>query len=616
MRADAVQVEQFESGTAPVTPDPTSAAAEFKGVRVPPSPFLTEQRIERINAGRYESEEIAGALSVVRPGDRVLELGAGLGLVGAVTARNAGPEAVLSFEANPELIPHTLALYAENGLAGTIELRNAVLVSAPDRPDTVRFHLHNSFLGSSVVGAPDRARRVLDVPTEDFNAVIESFRPTVLIMDIEGAEQGLLQHADLYGIRAVVIEFHPQHYGKAGMQACKSLLRRAGFVKSEGPSTRLVWTCTRSQARADTRTGSPATPPDPAGGWSETIRTLPRAIVQAPQQDGRRGPSGVVDGSGADVPEAAVWHGAKRSNQPFPVPDPVAEEIPGTWLWGGTLWSYFAHFIVESSGRLWALDHLDTPPDGILFIHRRQSQETGLSRFQSAFFSALGIDLPVRVVEDSARVEQLIVPGQGFGLGEISAGTERFRAFIHDSFGRDVAPEGGDRLYISRSRLGANRGRLLGEARIEEALAAQGYEIFHPQLHDMPTQIARYKAAKQVVASEGSALHLFAFVGRPDQQVALIPRRRSRATTHIVRHLESFTGASPTVLNVLRNVWQPTRSKRKRLSAGEPDLPLLQAKLRAAGFIGDGPDWPALTPREIRQAIGKNHTATGTTLTD
>ena len=595
-----------------MTPDPTSHAAECKGVVVPHSPFLTGTRIERINAARYEGEEIAGALSVVRPGDRVLELGAGLGLVGAVTAKNADPEAVLSFEANPELIPHTRALYRANGLDGLIELRNAVLLSAPDRPETLSFHIHNSFLGSSLVDAPGRKTRVVEVPTEDFRAVMDAFRPTVLIMDIEGAEIDLLRHADLGGIRAVVIEFHPGVYGKDGMQACKTILRRAGFDKVEGPSTRLVWTCTRPE----TRTGRPASPPSPAGGWSEQIRTLPGAVVQAPQGHRKYSPSGVIDATGADIPEAAVWHGRHRSNEPFEPPAEPAEEIPGTWLWGGTLWSYFAHFIVESSGRLWALDHLETPPDGILYIHRRESQDAGLNRFQSAFFAALGINLPVRVVEDSARVETLLVPGQGFGLGEISAGTQSFRDFVHARFGRDVAPEGGERLYISRSRLGTNRGKLLGEERIEQELAAQGYEIFHPQHHDMATQIARYKAAKQVVASEGSALHLFAFTGRSDQSVALIPRRRSPATAHIIRHLESFTGRTPTVINALREVWQPTSSKRKRLAAGEPDLPLLQARLRAAGFIGDGPTWVPLTEDDIRTALGPNHRPTGETLLD
>lgn len=588
----------------------TEFAAQCKGVRVPPSPYLTETRIARINAARYEGDEIAGALTVVRSGDRVLELGAGLGLVGAVTAKNAAPEAVLSFEANPELIPHIRALHRENGLDTLIELRNAVLVSAPDRPDTMTFHLHNSFLGSSLIDSPPRNTRAVEVPTADFRTVMETFRPDVLIMDIEGGELALLKHADLAGIRAVVIEFHPSLYGKEGMQACKGILRRAGFKKLDGPSSRLVWTCTRPETRARPR----PTPPDPRGGWSTTIRTLSNAVVQAPLTPQKYTPSGVTDAHGADVPEAAVWHGKRRTNEPFPAPDPVAQEIPGTWLWGGTLWSYFAHFIVESSGRLWALDHLGRPPDGILYIPRRDSQGTELNRFQEAFFHALGIDLPVRMVADSARVERLVVPGQGFGLGQISAGTPGFRAFMHARFGRDVKPEGGEKLYISRSALGPNRGKLLGEERIEQELARQGYEIFHPQRHDMPTQLARYKAARQVVASEGSALHLFAFIGRPDQSVALIPRRRSPATAHIIRHLESFTGARPSVLKVLREVWQPAASKRKRLSAGEPDLALLQAGLRAAGFIEDGPAWAPLTPDEVRATLRKRHVATGETL--
>lgn len=590
----------------------TEYAALCKGVRVPQSPYLTETRITRINAARYEGDEIAGALSVIGPDDRVLELGAGLGLVGAVIAKNARPEAVLSYEANPELIPHIHALHRANGLEDRIELRNAVLVSAPDRPQSVPFHLHSSYLGSSLLEDPARKTRTVEVPTEDFRAVVEAFRPTVLVMDIEGGELEVLKYAELGGIRAVVIEFHPSHYGKEGMQVCKGILRRAGFVKRDGPSTRLVWTCTRP----GNRTFASAAPPSPAGGWSHDMRTLADAVVQAPRTGRKYTPSGVLDRHGVDVPEAAVWNGHRRTNEPFLAPDPVAEEIPGTWLWGGTLWSYFAHFIVESSGRLWALDHLDHPPDGILYIPRRDSQDEELSRVQESFFRALGIDLPIRTVTDSARVERLIVPGQGFGLGEISAGTRMFRDFMHSRLGQGIEPDGGEKLYISRSALGPNRGKLLGEARIEEELAAQGYEIFHPQQHDLPTQLARYKAAKKVVASEGSALHLFAFVGRADQAVALIPRRRSRATMYIIRHLQSFTGARPTVLKVLREVWQPTASKRRRLSIGEPDLPLLQEKLRAAGFIEDGPAWAPLTPREKRAALKKRYRTTGETLLD
>ena len=583
------------------------AAALCMGVRVPPSPFLTETRIERIAQERYEGDEIAGALAVVRPGDRVLEMGAGLGVVGAVTAKNARPAAVLSFEANPELIPHIRALHRENGLEDIIELRNAVLVSAPDRPATTPFHLHNSFLASSLIDPPGRDTQSVEVPTADFDATMRAFRPDVLLMAIEGGELEFLKHADLGGVRAVVLEFHPGVYGKAGMQACKSILKTAGFEKLDGPSTRLVWTCTRSELRA----GRYAAAPRPEGGWSHDISMVDHALAYAPRSKEKFTPSGIVDALGRDVPEAALWHGNRRANEPFAPPAGQQEELAGTWLWGGTLWSYFAHFIVESPGRLWALDHLDTPPEGIVFIPRRAGQDIALNRFQTEFFAALGVDLPIKVVADAARIERLLVPGQGFGLGAISAGTEKFRDFVHARFGAGVAPEGGDKLYISRSLLGPKRGGLIGEDQIEAELAAQGYEIFHPQKHDIATQIARYKAARKIVAPEGSALHLYAYAGGPDQSVALIQRRRSAATDHIVAHIESFTGTKVAVIDVLREVWQPVGSNRKRLSVGEPDLPALGVALRDAGFIGDGPVWAPLDPDAVRAAMGERFVATG-----
>jgi len=57
-------------------------AATCLGVKVPNSPFLNESRIELLNAGRYEGQEILGVMSTVTEDDRVLELGAGIGVVG------------------------------------------------------------------------------------------------------------------------------------------------------------------------------------------------------------------------------------------------------------------------------------------------------------------------------------------------------------------------------------------------------------------------------------------------------------------------------------------------------------------------------------------------------
>ena len=124
-------------------------AATCLGVKVPQSSFLTETRIDRINAARYEGQEIAGALHVIREDDRVLEVGAGLGVVGAVIATNAKPEKVLSFEANPELVPVIRALHQMNALGDRVELRNQVLFAGTPEALVADENVRRPYLGES-----------------------------------------------------------------------------------------------------------------------------------------------------------------------------------------------------------------------------------------------------------------------------------------------------------------------------------------------------------------------------------------------------------------------------------------------------------------------------------
>ncbi|MGP6087543.1 FkbM family methyltransferase [Antarctobacter jejuensis] len=572
----------------------------FRGVKVPSSPYLTDMRRKRIAEGRYEAEEIAGALATVRPGDRVLEMGAGLGIVGAVVAANAKPQALLSFEANPDLMPHIRALHDMNGLQDRIELRNQVLMSAKDRPATRSFHIRSSFLGSSLIDPENRPTRCVEVPTASLDEVLKEFRPDVLIMDIEGGELEFLADADLRGIRAVVIEFHPKVYGQEGVRACKDKLRGMGFRKAEELSTRFVWTCTRNVIRLE--------PPSPAGGWSTQIARLKSPIVVPPDHRSHVQPSGVLTATGQFVPHSATWRNARLLTPP-PERPATAERLPGRWLWGGVLWRYFPHFVTESVTRLWALEHLDgSQLDGILFSPKNPTVEDPLPAFQRDFLDLMGCSLPIREARAPCVPDELIVPGQGFGLGQISRGTDRFIEAVALRFGRDVAPEGPEKLYISRSRLGANRGALLGEARLEAYLAEQGYEIFHPQAHPLAVQVARYKAARRIVAAEGSALHLLGFVAGPEQQVAMILRRRSGATQHISAHLESFSGRAPLWVETLRRTWMPAGQIRKRLAVGEPDFAALQAALVAQGFVASGPVWEQPGEDEIRAELGEGFT--------
>lgn len=346
------------------------------------------------------------------------------------------------------------------------------------------------------------------------------------------------------------------------------------------------------------------TQPLPEGGWSEEIRHLKDATVVPPVENGFVQAAGVLDTNGNYCTHGALWRKFRPLTTEPTWPDTEVRSLTGRWLWGGVLWAHFGHFLVESTSRLWALEHMDQPVDGVLFIPKRPRAGESLRGFQTGFLDMMAPGLPIRVASAPTRVEDLIVPGQGFGLGLITAGTERFRTAIHNQFAKDIVADGPEKIYLSRSALGLGKGGLLGEERLEELLQAQGYEIFHPQQHDLATQIARYKAAKQVIAADGSAMHLYAMVGRPDQAVAMILRRQSRSNNLLADNVRHFCGTDPTVISALRTEWvRKNQKKSSRLSFGELDHAVIGAVLACDGFISEQASWPVLTEEERKQVF-------------
>jgi FkbM family methyltransferase len=226
--------------------DQAKVIAETSGILISASPYSSRRGfLERLRrTGGYESQEISCASALLKLGDRVLELGAGLGVVSAVLAKSGLPAAIRCYEANPELIEHIKQLYVLNGVDDKIDLRNAILLTEPG-PSTVPFYVANRFAYSSLVKPDKMFSHEVQISTENFDAVLNSFSPDILIIDIEGGEKQFLEKADLTGIRGICIEFHPNVYGIDGMRSCKRLLRKYGFSPIEKVSTRTVWAAQR-----------------------------------------------------------------------------------------------------------------------------------------------------------------------------------------------------------------------------------------------------------------------------------------------------------------------------------------------------------------------------------
>lgn len=204
-------------------------AAEFEGVRVPPSPFLTKKLVHRINIGRYEHPERKLSDKLVRPGDRVIEMGAGLGFVGAYIAKQKAGVTLNSFEANPELIPYIKALYKMNKIEDRATVHNAILAPDADRIESIQFHVNEAYQSSSVFEREGVEQETIDVAAEDWSRVRDSLSPDCLIIDIEGGELNFFKGAELDGVRAMIVEFHPKHYGQHGYAECLTAIHNAGF---------------------------------------------------------------------------------------------------------------------------------------------------------------------------------------------------------------------------------------------------------------------------------------------------------------------------------------------------------------------------------------------------
>lgn len=337
----------------------------------------------------------------------------------------------------------------------------------------------------------------------------------------------------------------------------------------------------------------------PRGPFSGTIQRLGQALV-IPERDGdAKLASGVITADGSFVELSRAWIRARKSTPPPTLgASETITELPGRHLFAGHFRGHFGHFLVESTARLWALDHLDQKPDSILYLPYRGAHAATQKAIeaQRPIFDLLGIDTPVQSRAGILRVEELIVPELGFGWLDRYAGSPAYRAFMCARLGAAATANGGEKLYVSRARLAANRGGILGETVIEDNLARAGFDIFHPERHPIEVQIARYKAARTVVALDGSALHLAAYVLPPQAKVAMILRRSSANVADYLLQYRSFLGISPDVINVIRCDWISGDSTRADFrSVGELDFPALFNRLKSLGHLPANfrPDLPA-----------------------
>lgn len=338
------------------------------------------------------------------------------------------------------------------------------------------------------------------------------------------------------------------------------------------------------------------------------IQTVPNALVVSFGAGKVRGisrPAGVFDAEGKLIRRAICWRDGKSKvthSPDTPEPDAVTENLRGKWLFGGMLYAHFGHFLCESTARLWPLNSPDLQFDGVLFYPKKQM--TRDKKFLEPILPWLkiaGVEVPVRLAQSPLRVDQLLVPDQGFGLADMIKGETEYRAYVAAKFGAKVPAKGAARIYISRSHLFSKRGRILGELALERLLAAEGYTIYHPQEHPIEDQIAQYKAADVVISGDCSALHLAAFFAPKESRLAIIVRRPGATIDSFLDQYRAFVGIEPLVINRIRQLYNFDGAKLGYLGEvySDVDFPAIQSALFEGGFIRRATGWADPTQAEL-----------------
>jgi FkbM family methyltransferase len=201
---------------------------EVSGVVIPPDPAIITPAIRRaIVEGRFETEEARQIPRIVRPGDRVLEIGAGIGFISTLLSRERRVASVLAVEANPHLIEYMTRLHMRNRVRKVRRL-NAVLTNDP--VDRMTFYLRRDFWMGSLMPGPNPYTGKVDVPTRNLNALLQEEGIDLIVCDVEGAEAILFQEADLAGVDRVFLELHDHVTGLAAVGRLFGTMAAQGFV--------------------------------------------------------------------------------------------------------------------------------------------------------------------------------------------------------------------------------------------------------------------------------------------------------------------------------------------------------------------------------------------------
>lgn len=277
-------------------------------------------------------------------------------------------------------------------------------------------------------------------------------------------------------------------------------------------------------------------------------RVVRDAVLAArPDLDDWSGPAGVVRraADGSRVVEGCGLRRFGREQIPR-LPDPDA--VVPSWrlpqaVFAGYLYDHYGHFLTDSLARTWLPRAAADAP--VVWI---AAWTETIAPFMHEVLDIVDVDARRHVVTATSgplAVDELLVPDPAFEFGSF------MHPWLGRRLGRAPAAEHPSRhVWLSRSRLVPISG-LDEERERESRVAAEGWEVVHPEDLSVGEQVSLLGEAVHVAGIEGSAFHTLVLLDGCRARIDLFTRQDHlnfelvAAASGLDQHRHPFPGATP-----------------------------------------------------------------------
>lgn len=166
--------------------------------------LISNNILKAIFKNNYEKGENSVINQILVSGDKLFEIGTGIGYNSITAAKIIGEDRVKSYEANPKLINLIQTNYDLNNVK--IELINKVLTN-DDHPQKIKFFVSENFWESSLIDNQNDS--YVMVETCNFKEELLKFEPNTILCDIEGGEIELLSIELPLFVKKIILDTHP-----------------------------------------------------------------------------------------------------------------------------------------------------------------------------------------------------------------------------------------------------------------------------------------------------------------------------------------------------------------------------------------------------------------------